>query len=387
VAAESGASGSTARRTAASAMARAARAWIDGLDPSQVGRAVLAGPRDPVAEAERLKWYYTPTDHGGLALGDQSPSQQRMAMRLLSTGTSRSGYATIATVIGLENVLDELEGWQVDWGRERGRDPGLYWLRVFGAPEEQAWGWRFGGHHVSVNVLVVDGQVVSSTPCFIGADPADTELLGSRLRPLGGPHDLGLELVSSFGRDARRVAVIHERAVSDIVTGNRTRVADGAEMMHMQDLWRGRFAEARLRHVVDRIDEVAEAGSRYTRGDHARVAVRSQPAGLAGVSMSASQRELLRELIGQFTGRAPTPMTVELAARYADDEVLDSVHFAWAGAVRAGGPAYYRIQGPNVLIEYDNTQRDSNHAHSVWRDPESDFGLDALRAHLDRAHR
>ena len=90
--------------------------------------------------------------------------------------------------MGLENVIDHAEGWVRTKGRERGRDPGLYYLRVFGDPAGQApWGWRFGGHHVSVSHLVVDGQVVASTPSFLGCDPACAPLLGSLLRPLAGP--------------------------------------------------------------------------------------------------------------------------------------------------------------------------------------------------------
>jgi hypothetical protein len=72
-------------------------------------------------------------------------------MRLVATGLSLAGYTTVALVIGLENVLDRAERWTRDWGRERGRDPGLYYVAVFGLPDGDAWGWRFGGHHVSLN--------------------------------------------------------------------------------------------------------------------------------------------------------------------------------------------------------------------------------------------
>ena len=123
-------------------------------------------------------------------------------MQLLASGMSRRGYATVAAVLGLENVLDLYEGWNVRWGRERGRDPGLYWLRVFGRPSERVWGWRFGGHHVSVNLLVIDGMVAASTPCFIGADPATADLLGGSLRVLGGPEETARTLMQSLDADA-----------------------------------------------------------------------------------------------------------------------------------------------------------------------------------------
>jgi len=193
-----------AAREAASRMAAAAAAWLDTLDPAQ--RAVAAGAApsaDAGSDAERRRWFYTPTDHGGLTLGAQRPVQQRLAHRLVASGLSVAGYNTVATIIGLDNVLDQVEGWSVDWGRERGRDPGLYYLRVFGEPGGAApWGWRFGGHHVSLNNLIVDGAVRSTTPCFFGADPAVSPLLGPpALRPLAGAEDLARELVRSLDPD------------------------------------------------------------------------------------------------------------------------------------------------------------------------------------------
>ena len=102
-------------------------------------------------------------------------------MQLVATGLSEAGYVTAATILGLDNVLDRTEGWSVDWGRERGRDPGMYYLRVFGEPGGTgAWGWRFGGHHISLNNLVVDGAVRSTTPCFFGADPASPRCSAGR---------------------------------------------------------------------------------------------------------------------------------------------------------------------------------------------------------------
>ena len=157
----------SAAREVAARMAGAAAAWLDALAPAQ--RAVAAGRApspDAEYDAERGRWFYTPTDHGGLPLGDQRQAQQSLAHQLVATGLSTAGYVTVATIIGLDNVLDRVEGWTVDWGRERGRDPGMYYLRVFGEPGgTEPWGWRFGGHHVSLNNLVVDGTVVAATPC------------------------------------------------------------------------------------------------------------------------------------------------------------------------------------------------------------------------------
>ena len=176
-----------AARQVAGRMAEAAGAWLEQLDPGQRQVATGPAPGAGASDAERRRWFYTPTDHGGLTLHQQRPAQQRAAMRLVASGLSEAGYVTVATVVGLENVLDRVEGFRARFDRERGRDPGLYFLRVFGRPGgREPWGWRFGGHHVSLNNLVVDGALAATTPSFLGADPASAPLLGGAVsRPLG----------------------------------------------------------------------------------------------------------------------------------------------------------------------------------------------------------
>ena len=132
---EAAAGRGAAAREVAARMAAAAAAWLDALDPAQRTVATGRAPSpDAEYDAERRRWFYTPTDHGGLPLGEQRPAQQSLAHQLVATGLSTAGYVTVATIIGLDNVLDHVEGWTVDWGRERGRDPGMYYLRVFGEP-------------------------------------------------------------------------------------------------------------------------------------------------------------------------------------------------------------------------------------------------------------
>jgi len=369
-------------------MAGAAAAWLDALDPAQRAAATGGTPGpDAGPDAERRRWFYTPTDHGGLTLGAQRPGQQRLAHQLVATGLSTAGYVTVAIIVGLDNVLDQVEGWSVDWGRERGRDPGLYYLRVFGEPGGAApWGWRFGGHHVSLNNLVADGAVRSTTPCFLGADPAVSPLLGSAtLRPLGQTEDLARELVRSLdpGRAAR--AILLDRAPADIIGGNRAQVADGDQMMYLREVWRAPFTEPTLAERVARMDADAELASGYDAGDYQRLALTSAAKGLPARELDAGQRELLRALLATYLERVPDGLSPQ--ADYGDDAVLDAVHLAWAGPTGPGQPLYYRLQGPRLLIEYDNTQRHANHAHSVWRDPAADFGYDALGAHLAAHHR
>ena len=377
-----------AAREVAGRMAAAAAAWLDALDPAQHTAATGHAPSpDAGSDAERRRWFYTPTDHGGLPLGAQRPAQQSLAHQLVATGLSTAGYVTVATIIGLDNVLDQVEGWTVDWGRERGRDPGLYYLRVFGEPGgAEPWGWRFGGHHVSLNNLIADGMVVSTTPCFFGADPAVSPLLGpAPLRPLGGTEDLARELVRSLDSERAARALLLDRAPSDIVGGNRSRLADGDQMMHLRDVWRGLFTEPRLADRVTQMGDGAELASGYDAGDYQRTALSCVPKGLPARELDAGQRDLLRALLATYLGRVPDGLSRQ--ADYADEAALDAIHLAWAGPTDPGEPHYYRLQGPRLLIEYDNTQRQANHAHSVWRDPATDFGYDALGAHLTTHHR
>ena len=308
-------------------------------------------------------------------------------MRLVSTGLSPAAYVSVATTMGLENVLDFTEGFGVQFGRERGRDPGLYYLRVFGEPGgDRPWGWRFGGHHVSLNNLVVDGMLVATTPCFLGADPATSPLLGGAVnRPLGKVEDLGRDLMRSLQPDLASRALLSAKAPSDFVTANRTYVTDGDRVIPLTGIWRDeRFPDpveqANLQAISDAIDETAGLSD----ADHEAVAYSIDPKGVPAAALDAEQRETLRALLGTYLDRAPVGLSP--LHRYDDEPVLDAVHFAWAGSTAPGQPHYYRLQGPRLLIEWDNTQRNANHAHSVWRDPTVDFGLDVLARHRAAHH-
>jgi hypothetical protein len=373
-------------RVVAERMAAAALAWLDTLTDEQRAVAVGAGP-DAGAErdAERRRWFYTPTDHGGLTLHAQRPAQQRRAMALLATGTSRAGFVSVATVMGLENVLDHTESFTAMFDRERGRDPGLYYLRVFGDPDGQApWGWRFGGHHVSVSHLVVDGRVAASTPSFLGADPACAPLLGSLLRPLAGPEDLARELKRSLAAPLQERALLLPKAPSDIIGGNRTTVAEGDRVLSAVEIWRAPFSDAQQWAAQKVASTAQDELADLDEDDHVVLALTAAPKGVPAAEMDAEQRELLRLLLSTYLDRVPEEISV--MGRYAEDAELDAVHFAWAGSTSPGERHYYRLQGPRLLVEWDNTQRNVNHAHAAWRDPEADFGLDVLAAHRGLYH-
>lgn len=376
-----------APREVARAMADAATAWLESLDDAQ--RAVASGsvPDHGAGDAERRRWFYTPTDHGGLTVHQQGPAQQRAAMRLVSTGLSSAGFVTVATTMGLENVLDQAEGFVTMFDRDRGRDPGRYYLRVFGEPGgERPWGWRFGGHHVSLNNLVVDGALVSTTPCFMGADPASSLLLGGAVnRPLARVEDLARDLVRSLSPELAARAVLLPTAPSDLATANRTVVSPGDRVLPLAAIWRdARFPDDGEQEKLQRLSDGIDAAVDFSEADHSTLEYTEAPKGVAGRDLDAGQRDLLRSLLGTYLGRVPE--AVSPLASYGE-AALDAVHVAWAGPTEPGAPHYYRLQGPRLLVEYDNTQRGANHAHSVWRDPTADFGLDVLAAHAERHHR
>jgi len=308
------------------AMAGAASDWLASLDAAGRAKACFPFP----ATGERTTWYYTPTERGGLPLAEMGPISQRLAHRLLASGLSEGGYAAAATVMGLENVLDAKEGWRRGYdGRRvphRGRDPQLYFVSVFGDPGSGAWGWRVGGHHLAVNYTIGAGGEVSASPLFLGANPAMTRLVGPGVvRPLAAEEDLARELLDALAPEQRAAATLSPEAPGDIVHRNRPFVRPGP------------------------------------------------PAGLAGAGMLPQQRQLLAGLVGQYLGRLPAPVAAAETDRVAG-EALEAVHFGWAGSGDPGRPHYYRVQGPRLLIEYDNVQDGANHAHTVWRDPEGDFG-------------
>jgi hypothetical protein len=308
------------------AMATAAADWLASLGPAERAKAGYPFP----ADGERTRWHYTPTERGGLPLAEMGPVSQRLAHRLVASGLSEGGYATAATVMGLENVLDAKEGWRRGYdGRtvpHRGRDPQLYFVSVFGEPGAGAWGWRVGGHHVALNYTVGAGGQVSASPLFLGANPGLTRLVGPGvLRPLAAEEDLARELLDALAPDQLATATLSGEAPGDILQRNRPTVRVGP------------------------------------------------PEGLAGAGMLPQQRALLAGLLDQYLGRLPGPLAELERARVAGER-LEAVHFGWAGSGEPGQPHYYRLQGPRLLIEYDNVQDGANHVHSVWRDPEGDFG-------------
>lgn len=308
-------------------MAAAAKAVLEALDPEAAGHARFA-----FSDEARRDWHYVPRRRGGIALGSLSPVQQATVDRLLGEILSPQGLTKVHGIIELEGILGRLEG------NPAFRDPGLYHLAIFGDPiVSRPWGWRLEGHHLSLNVTSVPDLGVAPTPLFLGANPArvpDGDRAGWRV--LAAEEDLARALLGDLDRAQLERAVLSERAPRDIITGaQRT-----AQLPEVQGLAAADMTEPQRGRLV----RLIETYVRNLQGEHA-------------------DRHLERILAGGIEG----------------------IHFAWAGGREPGQPHYYRIHGPSLWIEYDNTQNDANHVHSVWRDPEGDFGDDLLRRHYDES--
>jgi hypothetical protein len=367
-------------------MAEAAQRFLESLSTEQRRKAVYSFP----ADEERRRWYYTPSQRGGLPLAEMSSPQQRFAHQLIASGLSRPGYTAAAVIMGWENVLDELEEWRSTGyaGRpepSRGRDPLLYFVSVFGEPGSVAWGWRAGGHHLALHYTILEGEVVSPTPCFFGLDPAERAVVGGRmLRPLAGEEDLGRALLLSLDAEQRAVAIVSAVAPPDLIQQNRPRLVPGASPKPLYELWDFEVPEAqRATHIRHTQDRERELGFEQRHLDALRYD--SRPKGLSAAQMLPDQQDHLLRLLRQYLERMPVELAEREAARVAGER-LRELHFVWAGGLEHGEPHYYRLEGPRLQIEYDNTPRSANHVHSVWRDPEGDFGGDVLAEHYALAH-
>lgn len=312
---------------------RAARAFLDSLAPDQRAHAWSA-----FDAPDRREFTYVPGERPGLALRDMTSPQRSAAMDLLATGLSGRGLAEATAIMQLEEILAAIER-AIGKARWERRHPEHYWFRVLGEPGSDAWAWKVGGHHLAVHLAVVAGDM-AATPQFFGANPA--------LVPPGYPHagtrfladeqDLARALVTTLPPQEREAAVTAPVAPRDILT---------------------------------RDDPVADAG-------------KISP-GLAYGDMPDEPRELLEQLVRHYLGRV-----LPQASSPAWDRIrragVERVTFRWAGPTDPGHGHYYAVLGPTFLLEYDNTQNDANHIHTVWRDLDNDWGDDLLAAHHARHH-
>jgi hypothetical protein len=318
-----------ASQRSAASMAGAADKWLKSLSADQRQRATF-----PFDSEERMKWHFIPNEmfpRQGVTIKEMSEPQRALARDLIKTGLSAHGYMTATSIMELENVLQVIEGPQ----RRFPRDHEAYHLTVFGTPgDKTAWGWRLEGHHISVRFDIVGGSATASTPAFFGSNPAevrDGPQKGTRV--LGPEEDAARALLDSLDEKQKAVAIVLPEAPGDIVT-----------------------------MIAPKVDPLS-------------------PIGIKAAALTKPQREKLMQLVDVYTSLMIADVATDRMEKLRKAG-LDNIAFAWAGATEKGKKHYYRVQGPTFLVEYDNTQNDGNHIHSVWRDFNGDFGRDLLREHL-----
>jgi len=305
-------------------IARLTSELLDGVPDEQRGS--LSHPF--TATELRHRWTYVPRTRAGLTFADLDRHGRKTVHKLLATVLSPHAYAQATTIMALEDVLDHSERHQLD------RHQTDYWIVLFGNPAtDSSWGWRFEGHHLSVNITV-HGDRLFTTPCFFGANPAvvryqDTPVVA----PLSLEEDLARTLLSALDADSRALAVVSDVAPDDIRTLSAARVDSTVE-----------------------------------------------PAGVPMARLRPAAAQLLRDLLALYLRRFHDDISVPQLLEFSPEEVF----YAWEGHPDPGHGHYYRIQARNLLIEYDNTANEANHIHSVIRRPRGDFGENPLADHFAR---
>lgn len=298
----------------AGAMAEAATAFRDSLDDERREAATFAFD-DP----ERFDWHFIPRKRNGLALRDMESEQKQLAYALVSTALSGEGFRRAMLILSLERILWEKSN------HNKIRDPEWYCVSIFGEPGPTGpWGWRFEGHHISLNLTVRDGVVVSATPFFFGTNPA-LVLDGTRkgLRTLEGEELIARDLVQSFDASQRAAAWIQDEAFGEFLS-------------------------------------VPENGPEA-----------APPAGIGFNDLTGVQRSALGALVDTYLRRLPDSLSAFYRARM---RKVDAMRFGWAGGTDAFHGHYYRITGDGWLFEYVNTQNGANHIHTAWHDRAGNFG-------------
>ena len=325
--------------------------FLGALTPEQRKQATFA-----FDDAERFNWHFVPRERKGLPLKQMTPDQRRAAMTMLKTGLSQQGYDKAAAIMDMENVLRVIDNRPPN---DTYRDPENYSFTVFGEPDaKNPWSWRIEGHHLSLQFLSLTGQVLAQTPTFFGSNPGvlqyDTKMADKRMAdprvndlPQKGRQILKQEtegafaLLKTLDADQRKKVVIANVAYPEIVTSNKRTAS------------------------IEKMD------------------------GLMLSEMKPEQRKLFLELLQTYLTNYRITLAKQQMAKL-EKSGLDSLRFAWAGDLTPelgeGKGWYYRIHGPTILIEYDNTQTNANHIHTVVRDLTNDWGEDLLREHYKNSH-
>ncbi len=305
-------------RPAAGGIAAAATKFLATLDEAQRSKAVF----DFKDNAQRRNWSNLPPSfvkRGGLRMGDLTKPQRDAALALLAAALSPRGYEKVLQMTEADEVLKR-SGGQTMFGRDE------YYLSFLGRPSAtEPWVIQFGGHHLGLNITLAGAQGTLA-PSHTGAQPASYEFEGKSVRPLGGEADKAFALVGSLDQAQKKQAVLGFQ-IRDLVLGPGR---DGQQI---------------------------------------------QPEGIKGSALTGKQREMLLDLAGEWTG-----MMHEAAAKAKMDEMKKNIAetwFAWSGPIEKGSAAYFRIQGPTVIIEYAPQRMGGDsgkHIHTIYRDPTNEYG-------------
>ena len=304
--------------------------FISSLNADQKNKAVLA-----LDDPKKEDWHFFPStmfEREGIALKELNSEQKKKLHSLLQSVLSKSGYEKTIEVIELENVLKELGGDPVM------RDAEKYFTTFYGNPmTDDLWSMSFEGHHISLNFTVSGDEVIAS-PRFWGANPAMIPE-GPRKgeRTLAMEEDLGFDLINSMDEDQLKKAIFQEKSFRDIVTLNLPKISP------------------------------------------------LEPVGVSYNEMNSDQQKKLIKLINQYIDTMPSK-TAKARRKQLLAEDLSSLYFGWVGAKELGSAHYYRVQGKTFLIEFDNSQNNANHIHTVWRDFDGDFGRDLINEHYKESH-
>ncbi len=322
--------------TATTRVVSAANAFLATLGDAERAKATFG-----FTSSQRTGWSNLPTgifQRNGLRLGDLTPRQRDAALALVAAALSRSGYQKVVDIMNADEALKNTRGGRT--GGRQGASAGAggrgsiqfgateYYLALVGTPSATApWMIQFGGHHLAINVTVVGPDNVLA-PSLPATQPARYVLDGQTIRPLGDENDKGFALITALDTAQQKQAILNYQ-VSDLVLGPG---ADGKVI---------------------------------------------QPEGMLASALNANQQTLLLDVVHEWVGilndEAAAAKMAEVKAN------LPRTYFAWSGTTTNGGLAYYRIQGPTVVIEYAPQQGDLEHIHTIYRDPTNDYGAKLVK--------
>ena len=294
--------------------------------------------------------YFAPSSQftRGLPLRYMNPRQKEAALELLKVSLSDEGFNKVEQIFLLEDVLLIREQQNPLYIR----DSKAYYIAVFGIPAKTgAWSWRIQGHHLSLQWTFLNGEIISSTPQFLGAQPmkiktgdsTDIKLpVGTRV--LGQEEDLARDLIESLSADQQLIA--RGQVQWDLETTNSSDALEDRKPNRLEDNGNG------LRGLLysSLIDE--------------------------------NKREKLQRLVKSHT-RVQTSIIAKDRLDKIEKEGWDHVRFFFMNGFERGDPLYYRIRSNTFLIEYVNKAFSSpsepaDHQHTVWRDFNNDWGRDKL---------